>query len=189
MSVAYHDTQLTWDDLVRMWCELDVPEGYRPELTIEGIFMTPGPGGAHNLTADLIHAALIGGKPKGCGVFQTQSVGVREIGEIYIPDFTIAPRHALPSGPEPLLAEHVLLVAEITSRSNAVHDRKRKRWAYAHGRIPQYLLVDRYDRDGPTVSLFGDPVDGDYRTVVRVPFGEPIALGEPFGIDLDTTGF
>lgn len=188
-AIRYDDTYQTWDDLVRVWCELDVPEGYRPELTTEGIIMTPGPGGAHNLTADLIHRALVTCAPPGCGVFQTQSVGVREIGGIFIPDFSVMPRDALPDGSEPVLAEHVLLVAEITSRSNAAHDRKKKRWAYAHGGIPLYLLVDRFDPNGASVILLSQPSGGQYRHQHRVQFGEPITLPEPFTYALDTSDF
>lgn len=189
MSVAYMDSYQTWDDLVRTWCELDVPEGYRPELTTEGITMTPAPGGAHNLIADLVNAALVRSRPDGYGVFQTQGVGVREIGGIYIPDFCVAPRAALPSGSEPVLAEHVLLVVEVTSPSNADHDRKKKKWAYAHGGIPQYLLIDSHDPEGPSVSLFTEPAAGTYRRTVQVPFGAAIMLDEPFAVELDTSEF
>lgn len=189
MSVAYEGHYQTWDDLVRTWCELDVPEGYRPELTIEGIIMTPSPGGPHNLIADLVHRALLPGVPAGYGLFQTQSVGVPQTGGIYIPDFTVALRAALPEDSSPVLAEHILLVAEITSRSNAKHDRAKKKWAYAHGPIPQYLLIDPHDPDGPAASLFSDPVEGVYGKTIRVPFGRSIMLGPPLGIELDTAKF
>jgi hypothetical protein len=55
--------------------------------------------------------------------------------------------------------------------------------------VPLYLLIDRFDEDGPAVTLFYDPVDGHYQHVVRIPFGEKVSLPEPFGIDLDTGGF
>lgn len=189
MTVAYGSTQQTWDDLVRTWCELDVPEGHRPELTAEGTFMAPAPGGAHNLIAARIHRALLPAVPDGYELFQTQTVGVREVGGIFIPDLCVARIEAIPQDSEPVLAEHVLLAVEITSRGNADHDRKKKLWAYAHGAIPQYLLIDPCNGDGPMVTLFAEPVDGEYRRTFRVPLGKSVRLGEPFGIDLDTAGF
>lgn len=189
MTVAYAHEPTTWEYLLDTWRELDVPEGYRPELTTEGIFMTPAPGGAHNLIADVVNRALVRCTPDRLGIFHTQAVGIPAAGAIYIPDLCVAPRVAVPGGPDPISGEHVLLAVEITSRSNAEHDRAKKRRAYALGRIPQFLLIDAHDVNGPAVSLFAEPADGEYRRTLRVPFGEPIALGEPFGVDLDTAAF
>jgi hypothetical protein len=44
MSVAFMTEQETWESLLRIWRDLDVPEGWRPELTAEGIIVTPPPG-------------------------------------------------------------------------------------------------------------------------------------------------
>ncbi|MGW4804056.1 hypothetical protein [Kitasatospora sp. NPDC004272] len=44
-----------------------------------------------------------------------------------------------------------------------------------------HLLVDRFDRPGPTVTLYSEPSDGAYGQSVRVPFGKPVELPEPFG--------
>lgn len=80
----------------------------------------------------------------------------------------------------------MLLVVEVTSESNAETDRVVKRKRYAEYGAPLYLLVDRMEK---TVTVFTDPgrlgytkVDGPH------PFGTPVRLPEPFGIDLDTSG-
>ncbi|MEY7971364.1 Uma2 family endonuclease [Saccharomonospora xinjiangensis] len=189
MSAAIVDTPLDWDALVRTWHELDVPEGWRPEVTIEGIRMSPPPGGQHNLIADQLHEALVRSRPNGAGVFQTLGVTVPVVGGIYVPDLCVVPRAYVPDGSDPVPSEHVLLAVEITSAGNANHDRSRKRWAYAHGGIEQYLLVDPHDPDGAAVTLFSDPADGAYRKACRIPFGEKITLGSPFGLVVDTTEF
>lgn len=189
MSTAFVGSARGWNYLLETWRELEVPEGWRPELTVEGIQMTPPPGGPHNLIADLVHKALVARCPDGCGVFQTQGLGIQQIGGIYVPDLCVAPRAAIPHNADPVPAEHVLLAVEITSKSNAEHERKNKRWAYAHGPIPQYLLIDRFDEDGPAVTLFSDPLEGVYSTSHRVPFGKPIRIGERFDIELDTSQF
>jgi Uma2 family endonuclease len=189
MSTAFTDSALSWNCLLDTWRELEVPEGWRPELTVEGIQMTPPPGGPHNLIAGWVNRASLPAVPDGCELFQTQGVGIEQIGCIYVPDLCVVPRDVIPPNSAPAPAQHVLLAVEVTSRSNARHDRSKKKWAYAHGPIPLYLLIDRFDEDGPAVSLFSEPVEGVYGKTIRVPFGRPIRIGEPFGIELDTSQF
>jgi Uma2 family endonuclease len=187
MSTAFAGSAMAWERLLDTWRGLQVPEGWRPELTAEG--MTPPPGGPHNLIADLVHEALGRARPDGCGVFQTLGVAIRATGSIYVPNLCVVPRAAVPGNADPIPAEHVLIAVEITSPGNGDHDRKKKKWAYAHGDIPQYLLIDAFDEDGPAVSLFTEPIEGVYSRTVRVPFGQSIEIGEPFGIRLETTEF
>lgn len=189
MSVAYVDSPMTWDDILRTWRELEVPEGWRPELTVEGISMTPPPGGTHNLIAASINRQLLPAVPDGCDVFQTLGVGVRQAGGIYVPDVCVVPRAAVPPGPDPVHSADVLIAVEITSPGNAEHDRKKKKWAYAHGDIPCYLLIDPYDEDGASASLFTQPIGGVYSTTNRTAFGRSVVLNEPFGVDLSTAEF
>lgn len=189
MSAAFVDSARGWQYLLETWRELEVPEGWRPELTVEGIHMTPPPGGTHNLIADLVDDAIRRVALEGCGVFQTQGVSIERIGAIYVPDLCVVPRDVIPPGADPVPAEHVLLAVEITSKGNARHDRTKKKWAYAHGPIPLYLLIDAFDEDGPAVSLFSEPDGGVYSRSVRVSFGKPIEIGEPFDFTLDTDRF
>lgn len=191
MSVAYANEPMTnWDHLLEIWRELDVPEGYRPELTSEGIYMTPAPGGTHNLIADRVLRALAASTPDELGIFQTQGVGIEEAEAIYIPDFCVAPRAAIPSGSDPIPADQLILAVEITSPSNAERDRVKKTKAYARGGVPLFLLIDPLHESGPTTLVMSDPLDhGMYGRVIAVPFGEPIKLGEPFDVELDTSRF
>lgn len=106
-----------------------------------------------------------------------------------MPDLCVVPTGAVPRDANPASAEEVLLAVEITSPAHAAHDRKKKRWAYAHGRIQQYLSIDRYDEEGPAATLFTDPEDGVYRKALRTPFGRPVALEPPFELELDTSVF
>lgn len=106
-----------------------------------------------------------------------------------MPDVCVVPRSAVPQDASPVPAEDLLLAVEITSPGNAHHDRKQKRWAYAHGHIPQYLLIDRYDEDGPAATLFTDPEDGVYCKASRTPFEQRIGLEPPIDVELDTASF
>ncbi|MFJ4861115.1 MULTISPECIES: Uma2 family endonuclease [unclassified Streptomyces] len=103
----------------------------------------------------------------------------------YVPDLAVVPK-ALAKGAGALLPDQALLIVEVTSESNAETDRVVKRKRYAEYGAPLYLLVDRMEE---TVTVFAEPgrlgytkVDGPH------PFGTPVRLPEPFGIDLDTSG-
>lgn len=189
MSALMHESSTGWDYLLQTWRELDVPEGWRPELTDEGIKMVPPPGGRHNMIADVLHRTLLGSPPEGCGIFQVLGVGVPTLSAILIPDVTVVHWDDVPEDATPVPSEKIRLAAEITSASNAKDDRKKKKWCYAHGGVPLYLLIDPHDPDGSSVSLFSDPREGAYRHVITVPFGDPITLPEPFEVLLDTGRF
>jgi Uma2 family endonuclease len=177
-----------WPALLTAWQELDVPAGWRAEIGEDCINLTPPPGNGHSRIADLVHRALARVTPDDCGLYQKLGVSIPSRAKLFVPALVIVPRAELASLPdnEPVQADHALLVSEI---ANAETDRKTKRRGYAHAGVPLYLLIDRFDEDGPAVTLFSDPVDGHYQHMVRIPFGEKISLPEPFGIDLDTGGF
>ncbi|MGH3737978.1 MAG: Uma2 family endonuclease [Micromonosporaceae bacterium] len=177
-----------FDGLLQTWRELDVPEGWRAEITEDGITMTPPPANYHNSIAHLVDRALQRGLPDEFGVYQTLGVAIPAVSRLYIPDLCVMRVEELHDGTE-VLAEQVLLAVEITSKRNARHDRKIKTWHYAHGPVPLYLLIDRYDENGPAVTLFSEPRDGHYQRQLRVPFGESIDLPAPLGLTLETTGF
>ena len=77
------------------------------------------------------------------------------------------------------------LVAEVTS-SRPEQDRIAKRHCYARAQIPLYLLVDR---EKSQVIIFSSPQRDEYTEVHLAPFGQPLALPEPFGFELDTKPF
>lgn len=189
MSVAHAFKVSTWERMLDTWRELDVPEGYRPEMTAEGIVMTPAPGGRHNKIGDRAFRELAASIPTEFGIYPMLGVGIKDAESISIPDFTVARLSETPDGPDPMPPERVLLAVEITSPSNAEADRGRKKSAYATGGIGQYLLIDPLDADGPSVTLFSAPSEGAYRRSIRVPFGEPIRLGPPFDVEVDTAEF
>ncbi len=71
-------------------------------------------------------------------------------------------------------------------RGNDPDHRDAARRCHAWGAVPLHLLVDR---DTSTVTLFSDPEDGEYPRRDLAPFGKPLPLPEPFGLDLETADF
>jgi Uma2 family endonuclease len=189
VTTVLTNSALTWADVLRTWGEIKAPVGWRPEITPDRVFISPPPSSAHILIAETVDRAFVSALDDDLGVFHALSVGVSSVGGIFMPDLSLIARERVPQDDEPVASEHVVLVVEITSRANADRDRRLKRRAYARGGVAQYLLIDAYDEDGPTVSLFSNPAGGVYRRMVGVAFGQVISLAAPVKVDLDTAPF
>ncbi|MFI8989640.1 Uma2 family endonuclease [Streptomyces antimycoticus] len=104
----------------------------------------------------------------------------------YVPDLAVVPRE-LAKGGGALLPDQTFLVVEVTSDSNGDTDRIVKRRRYAEYGAPLHLLVDRQQRACTPSSRPGSlgytKVEGPY------PFDTPLALPEPFDLELDTSEF
>ncbi|MEV5339812.1 Uma2 family endonuclease [Streptomyces sp. NPDC052676] len=184
-----HDPGLGWDDLVRFWEEMEWPEGSKVEI-IEGIVtVSPAPASRHNVIAERIQRRLYSVIPEDLGIFQTQAIAVPSRLGMLIPDLLVAPVQECAETDSHIPAALAELVVEVTSKSNARHDRVSKPAAYATAGIPLYLLVDRWAPGGPAVTLYGEPKGDVYRVLSEVKFGDPIKLPEPFGLTLDTGEF
>ncbi|MYV98794.1 Uma2 family endonuclease [Streptomyces sp. SID3343] len=186
MTAPVIETGTTWLQMVAMWQELDVPKGWRVEVDGENITVSPPPVHTHELIVEEIAALLRQAAPKGCGAFTNLGVEIVSLGRLYIPDLAIVPREDTAT---PTPADRALLVAEVTSQGNAKRDRETKRDAYAQAPVPLYLLIDRWDPAGPSVTLFSEPDRGKYRRFLHIAFGTTIDIPEPFGIELDTSNF
>ena len=81
--------------------------------------------------------------------------------------------------------DHVMLVAEVISRSSIREDREVKPHACALAGVPLYLLVDRFTTP-TTVSLFSEPGENGYARIGPVNMGEKLQIPAPFDVTLDT---
>ena len=183
------DPDQNWDDLVRYWEEMEWPEGSKVEI-IEGIItVSPSPAFRHNVIAERIQRRLYSVIPDDWGIFQTLSIAVPSRLGMLIPDLLVTPVQGRPETDSYISAALAELVVEVTSKSNARHDRVSKPAAYATAGIPLYLLVDPWAPGGPTATLYGEPKGEVYRTLSAVKFGDPIKLPEPFDVTIDTGEF
>ncbi|MET9699005.1 Uma2 family endonuclease [Streptomyces sp. NPDC006529] len=184
---------VTWEYLLRSWRGLDVPEGWRAEIDGGRIVLAPPPHRRHHGIAARVQRALYGALPEAWGVYQRLGIHIASLDKLYMPDLVVVPsvlvEDVQAEVSDPVDAAEALLVVEITSKSNAEDDRKKKLWAYAHAPVPVYLLIDRFDEHGPTATLFTGPQNGAYRHADRVPFGDEVVLPEPFAVTLDTAAF
>ncbi|GGU22463.1 Uma2 family endonuclease [Streptomyces daghestanicus] len=183
------DPEQSWDDLVRFWEEMEWPEGSKVEI-IEGIItVSPAPAVRHNVIAARIARRLYPVISEDWEIFQTLAIAVPSRLGMLIPDLVVAPVPDDGESDSHIPASLAELVVEVTSRSNARHDRVTKPAACATAGIPLYLLVDRWAPGGPTVTLYGEPRGDVYRTLHAGRFGDPVELPAPFGLRLDTSEF
>ncbi|SMQ18489.1 Endonuclease, Uma2 family (restriction endonuclease fold) [Streptomyces sp. Ag82_O1-12] len=183
------DPDQNWDDLVRFWEEMEWPEGSKVEI-IEGIItVSPAPASRHNVIAARIQRRLYSAIPEDWEIFQTMAIAVPSRLGMFIPDLLVAPVQECAEADSHIPAALAELVVEVTSKSNARHDRVSKPAAYAAARIPLYLLVDRWAPGGPTVTLYGESKGDVYRVLSAVKFGDPIKLPDPFDVTIDTSEF
>lgn len=162
---------------------IEVPDGYRVEVIEGNIVVSPTPMGPHALSASRLRTALKACLPPDAEDVEMVTLDLPESGQRYIPDVLVMPSGVLLREEWLFPADEALLVAEITSPSNAETDRVRKLRGYARSTVPMYLLIDRGER---TVTLFAEPEGGAYRRHVQVPFGEKIEMPEPFTGSLET---
>ncbi|MBC2874567.1 MULTISPECIES: Uma2 family endonuclease [Streptomyces] len=81
-------------------------------------------------------------------------------------------------------AEKLLLVGEVVSESNPGNDTRRKLTKYAQAGVPCYLVVDPIQGECLLYSL---PDNGRYRAKVESKFGDPVSVGAPVDMDIDTS--
>ncbi|MFE9117101.1 Uma2 family endonuclease [Streptomyces sp. NPDC007172] len=190
LTVDHSGTGHEWEDVVRIREETDAPEGCKVEI-IEGIVtVSPLPSDEHNDTAEQLHCRLYSVIPEDWAIYQRLGIVLRQSAGLYMPDLVVMPRSRLSQGPDGrTAAEDAELVVEITSKSNANHDRVTKTHGYAKAGVPLYLLLDPWHSGRPTATLYGEPEHGTYRVLGTVEYGEKLTLPAPFGLEIDTGSF
>ncbi|MFP8887173.1 Uma2 family endonuclease [Streptomyces mangrovi] len=104
----------------------------------------------------------------------------------YGPDVYVAAASAFRTEERYVDGEALSLVAELTSDSTRETDRTDKVSAYGRSGVPVYLLLDMEEQ---AATVFWRPSERGYDSRLTTPFGEPLHIPEPFGCDLDTSGF
>lgn len=148
-----------------------------------GVLVSSGASRSHQQFARRLADALEEVTPGDVEV--CEAINVRLVpGRIVIPDVVVATYPGSDDSVTP--AAETLLVAEVSSPSNAATDRTIKHELYADAGIPTYL---RFDLTGP-----GAPAGVAYRLrgsgyveVARAGSGGELELTEPFPVTLDLT--
>lgn len=191
MTAMAHEPLTQAEVLLEGFLALDTPEGFRAELIEGEIVVTPLPDGDHEDYIGLVVNQVIRRSRTEMQFSGNKGLKLKSGGACpknhAIPDGTFAlMERRLFRGAEPWMpCDGVALVVEVTYTKPQA-GRQAKRRCYARGGIPLYLLIDR---EGSSVTLFGDPEGADYRQHCTFPFGKAVALPEPFGFELETAEF
>ncbi|MFJ1934716.1 Uma2 family endonuclease [Kitasatospora sp. NPDC088160] len=211
MSVVAFAQLLLPDSPYAMWVRGELGEylrlpddGTRVEVIGGEIVVSPAPVYLHEGILTDIQESVLAGKIADAKfqwrAVRTVNLDLVEIEGGYIPDMVIVSRDVdAEKRAKDVLYVHPVdleLVVEVTSASNARHDRrpmfgrqvKPTKWSgYARTGIPYYLLVDRDPRQ-PGVTLFGEPDrgEGTYQVLGQWKFGEPVRLPKPFDLEINT---
>jgi Uma2 family endonuclease len=177
--------------LLEGFLKLGTPEGFRAELIEGEIVVSPPPGGTHEADIWSIVRQVTEQSATKMAFSGNKGLLLDRGGPCpknhVIPDGVFVPsrRGSFYDADPWMRCGGVALVVEVTS-DRPDRDRMAKRQCYATAGVPLYLLVDREQQ---TVTLFSEPKDdpGDYLEDVRVAFGHPLQLPEPFAFTLDTS--
>jgi Uma2 family endonuclease len=156
----------------------------RIELIDGGLWMSPFANYEHTRIGGYLKRAF---EPRAetIGLLTNDTNNVRlAAARIVIPDLVIINRRPDAGMIE---AASVVLVAEITSPSNATYDRILKKHLYAAAQIPWYLLAEPDVSDYESIELHLFRLSGDiYVEHAFAKQGERLTSSDPFAIDVDT---
>ncbi|MFJ3881783.1 Uma2 family endonuclease [Streptomyces sp. NPDC090077] len=172
--------------MAEYFASFEAPEGVKAELLRGEIVMTAGQDVVHNLIVTFVQRQIPVDRWYS---LQTQDVDIQAESSQPQPDLAVLPIGAAPESGRPLDAGALAMVVEVVSRTSKLRDHLTKRFVYAAGGIPTYLIVDPFQAECTVLSEpFGAGEGADYRVTRRGKFGEPVPL-DVLGVTLDTTEF
>ncbi|MEU9119536.1 Uma2 family endonuclease [Streptomyces sp. NPDC048506] len=172
--------------MMKLFEDLDVPEGVKVELLRGNIVMMAGPDVVHN---DIVEAVVDQFPRKKWRRLQTQDVALPQESSEPQPDLVLVERGTGAESGRLMPPEVIRMVVEVVSKTSVDHDYVIKRSIYAAGKLPIYLIID------PIVAhcvLLAEPTgvgeSADYRSQSIYKFGDPVPLDQLDAV-LDTSEF
>ncbi|MFI0715286.1 Uma2 family endonuclease [Streptomyces inhibens] len=172
--------------MMKLFENLDVPEGIKIELLRGNIVMMAGPDVVHN---DIVEAVVDQFPRKKWRRLQTQDVALPQESSEPQPDLVLVERGTGPDSGRLMPPEVIRMVVEVVSKTSVDHDYVIKRSIYAAGKLPIYLIID------PIVAhcvLLTGPIGtgetADYQSQSIYKFGDPVPLDQ-LDFVLDTSEF
>ena len=183
------DGPARFQELCRTLLTMDVPDGYRAEIIRGSIVVSPWSQRFYLPIMRSIRAQLEPHAPRGHIVDAAPflfSFPEQERG--YGPDVYAADERAFQGRGRHVDGDALSLAVELTSTSTRHWDWDWEDKVPVYGRhgVPVYLLLDMQEE---SATVFWAPSEKGYTSHTTVPFGKTLHIPEPFGCELDTTGF
>ncbi|MFI1360341.1 Uma2 family endonuclease [Streptomyces sp. NPDC020898] len=167
--------------------ELYVPDGYKAEIIKGNIVVSPWSKGYYSRVMKSVRRQLEEFLPEGHLIDSSPLLFVFPgVERAYGPDIYAAHERTLETDSNRLDGEGLSFVAELTSVSTRLDDLTDKVETYGKAGVPVYLVLDMQEE---RAIVFCDPYDKGYQATHTKPFGEKLYIPDPFGCELDTTGF
>ncbi|MFD5320291.1 Uma2 family endonuclease [Streptomyces sp. NPDC127098] len=176
------------DPGLELYERMEPIDGFTMEYLGGALVMMATPNTIHNRIVDLIRESL----PR--SEFQPwndQAVAITGSNDRPDPDLTVTHADHADDYFKAVPSELVLFVLEVvsTTRGAKIRDYQEKPPIYAQGGIPVYLLVDPNDGTW-LLHTEPSPEKGEYRTLRKGDFGDPVELPAPLdGIVVATDRF
>ena len=175
------------DPGLELWERMDPIEGFSMEYIHGEIVMMASPNTIHNRIINLVRERFPSERFES---WSTQAVAISAHSDRPDPDLTVTGADLADEYFKVIPSESVLFVLEVVSpsRGSIRRDYEDKPELYAQGHIPLYLLVD------PNTGTWllhsdPDPERGEYRTIHKGSFGEPVRLPAPVETTILTDRF
>ncbi|MCI3269735.1 Uma2 family endonuclease [Streptomyces cylindrosporus] len=180
------DDRPTTTNIVKIFENLEVPEGFKVELLRGVIVMMAGPDVAHN---DIVEAIQDQIPRQRWRRLQTQDIAMLEETSEPQPDLVVVERGAGPGHGRLMPSQVITMLVEVVSKTSVDRDYVVKRSIYAAAKVPAYLIIDPVMAQCVLLTEpTGEGEDADYRCQRITKFGDITPL-EPVGIELDTSEF
>ncbi|MFI9030245.1 Uma2 family endonuclease [Streptomyces sp. NPDC053560] len=169
--------------LIRMWHDLDVPEGLRAELLDGELVLQPGPGCSH----DLPGRTFVRHTPEPFEAWSARGVRVADDYRRRA-DAVVTRAEDLPADNEadwPAQIIQAVIETVSTTRTAIRRDWEDKRERYAEAGIPVHLIVDPNDATWHLLQMDGR----HYVETAKGIFGQEIPMPEPMGSTVRTAGW
>ncbi|WP_405706393.1 Uma2 family endonuclease [Streptomyces sp. NBC_00069] len=176
----------TFETLLRTVEEMDTPDGFKAEVIRGKIIVSPWSRRRYYLPMRALREQLQAHAPEGHVadmapfLFQFPAAG-----RAYGPDLYVVDASAFEGEGRHLDGAELSLVAEFTSVSTKDVDWHEKLDVYGQ-LVPVHLVVDMQASE---ITCFSDPSPHGYQFRKTVPFGAPLPVPDPFGFDVDSSGF
>ncbi|WP_155053717.1 Uma2 family endonuclease [Streptomyces blattellae] len=182
---AVDDRPMT-TNIVKIFENLEVPEGIKVELLRGVIVMMAGPDVAHN---DIVEALQDQIPRRRWRRLQTQDIAILEETSEPQPDLVVVERGAGPGHGRLMPSQVITMLVEVVSKTSVDRDYVVKRSIYAAAKVPAYFIIDPVMAQCVLLTEpTGEGEDADYRCQRITKFGDITPL-EPIGIELDTSEF
>lgn len=183
---ADHFAPGEFEDLLQIALDLDTPDGFKAEIIEGAIVVSPFQSPYYRRPMKRLREDLEAHCPAGHEADTSPFLfAFPKATRAYAPDLYVADVESFEQLRGPVNGAALSLVAEFTSPSTRAADVKDKLAVYGR-HVPVYLLLDMQDEEA---TVFWEVSPNGYRAHRSVSFGQSLAIPEPFGFDLDTSGF